>query len=334
MNSGLIRAAHGEDLSTLTGLRRRSIESIPAGAYNAGQLARWAISDVDSLLADQCRNGWLLVAAEDTHIAGFTGLDLDHAELSLMFVDPSLAGHGIGRQMMTAAEQLACRFGVRRLIIEASLNAVDFYHHCGYRDCPDQDGFRCQRANLPGRLLEKDLSDQLSPKQQRIIELMSALQIPENYPVQHRLPMLDEAGELAPIGEDVFQRSQQMLPAAAAAWQAMQTAALQDQVGLLPVSAFRSIDYQVDLLKRKCAAGHCMEDILQVSAAPGFSEHHTGRAIDVTAFGSNPLEEEFETTDAFQWLTARGANFGFYLTYPRDNIHGISYEPWHWCFRG
>ena len=74
-----------------------------------------------------------------------------------------------------------------------------------------------------------------------------------------------------------------------------------------------------------------MEQILRVSAAPGYSEHHSGRAVDVTTPGCAPLTGEFESTAAFAWLAAHARDFGFVLTYPRDNRYGVIYEPWHWC---
>jgi zinc D-Ala-D-Ala carboxypeptidase len=69
-----------------------------------------------------------------------------------------------------------------------------------------------------------------------------------------------------------------------------------------------------------------------VNAAPGYSEHHAGRAIDVATPSSRPLEQEFESTDAFRWLAAHADAFGFRLSFPRDNRHGIAYEPWHYCY--
>ena len=45
------------------------------------------------------------------------------------------------------------------------------------------------------------------------------------------------------------------------------------------------------------------------------------------------LTEEFERTPAFNWLNRRAKEFGFHLTYPRNNRFGVIYEPWHWTFR-
>jgi LAS superfamily LD-carboxypeptidase LdcB len=44
------------------------------------------------------------------------------------------------------------------------------------------------------------------------------------------------------------------------------------------------------------------------------------------------LDEEFAATVAYRWLEEHAPGFGFTLTYPRGNPHGIGYEPWHWCW--
>ena len=77
-----------------------------------------------------------------------------------------------------------------------------------------------------------------------------------------------------------------------------------------------------------------MEAILKVSAAPGYSEHHSGCAIDVTTPGYKALEEPFETSPAFKWLSDNAEKFDFSLSYPQNNPHGVAYEPWHWAWKG
>ena len=145
-------------------------------------------------------------------------------------------------------------------------------------------------------------------------------------------PLFPEAGELVSVGADIYGREQRLTPQAAAAWNAMRTAAEKDGEILQLVSAFRSVDNQRQIIERKLAAGQSWGKILRVSALPGYSEHHTGRTIDVTTPGSEALEEEFESTPAFRWLQRRAGEFGFTMTYPRGNKFGIAYEPWHWTF--
>jgi D-alanyl-D-alanine carboxypeptidase len=33
-------------------------------------------------------------------------------------------------------------------------------------------------------------------------------------------------------------------------------------------------------------------------------------------------------------LQRHAATYGFRMSYPRGNAHGISYEPWHWFWIG
>ncbi len=122
-----------------------------------------------------------------------------------------------------------------------------------------------------------------------------------------------------------------MTPDTADHWQQMCQAAVSDGVVLQLVSAFRSVDYQCELIRNKLNRGQVIEDILKVNALPGYSEHHTGCALDITTPGAEPLEESFEQTEAFAWLSKNAREFGFELSYPRDNPFGIAYEPWHWA---
>ena len=164
-------------------------------------------------------------------------------------------------------------------------------------------------------------------------ELHEELGIPADYAAAGGPPSFDEAQELIEVGPNLVGRMQRLTPEAARQWRAMVAAADQVGIQLLIVSGFRGVEYQAGLIRKKLEAGQAIEEILRVNAAPGFSEHHTGRAVDIATPGSRPLTEEFEDTDAFRWLTSRAIEFGFSLTYPRDNPWGIAYEPWHWSLK-
>lgn len=121
---------------------------------------------------------------------------------------------------------------------------------------------------------------------------------------------------------------------AARAWREIREVARSAHVQLEPFSGFRSYLYQKELINKKLAKGQSLQMILRQVAIPGFSEHHTGCAIDVCTEGRYELEERFENTAAFMWLTENAGRFNFRLSYPRDNNSGIIYEPWHWFFVG
>ena len=61
---------------------------------------------------------------------------------------------------------------------------------------------------------------------------------------------------------------------------------------------------------------------------------HDLEEIIVSLIEENFLNEErFARTPEFRWLKKQAGRFGFQLSYPRNNPHGIAYEPWHWCWR-
>ncbi len=163
-----------------------------------------------------------------------------------------------------------------------------------------------------------------------LADLFTELGIPADYGDAPPLPSYAEATELTEIGANIMGRMQQLTPASADAWRAMSRAAAADKVTLLAISGFRSIDYQAMLIRRKLNSGQRIHDILRVNVAPGFSQHHTGNAMDIATPGYKPLLEEFDESPAFQWLQAHAADFGFSMSYPRGNPEGVIYEPWHW----
>jgi len=136
-----------------------------------------------------------------------------------------------------------------------------------------------------------------------------------------------ELVEVGPNGRQHF-----LVPAAARSWRSLRDAAATEGVEVTIVSAFRSVARQAEIVRGKLEAGQTMDDVLAVCAPPGFSEHHSGCAVDVSTPGSVPLETEFDRTEAFAWLARHAGAFGFRLSYPAGNPQGYRYEPWHWCF--
>jgi D-alanyl-D-alanine carboxypeptidase len=142
-----------------------------------------------------------------------------------------------------------------------------------------------------------------------------------------------EAGDLELVQVDADGREHFLIPQAAAAWHEMKAAASSEGIELVVISAFRSVARQTAIIQRKLDAGIGIAEILEASAPPGYSEHHTGRAVDIATPGGPVLETAFETSVAFAWLRENANGFGFYLSYPENNRCGYQYEPWHWCFR-
>lgn len=162
---------------------------------------------------------------------------------------------------------------------------------------------------------------------------LDRLHIDANEYAQHTgLVLIAEPSRLGFAGFDRYRRPLWLADDAAHGWQRMQQAAQAQGVRLEAISGYRSHAYQLGIFERKLARGLALADILAVNAAPGFSEHHGGCALDIGTPGEPAAEESFENTIAFDWLMRHAGEFGFRLSYPRGNPHGIVYEPWHWCW--
>ena len=137
------------------------------------------------------------------------------------------------------------------------------------------------------------------------------------------------------------------------ALRALLAAAFQAHHRLVAASCFRSVDSQVDIFF--APPGDPLpatpEEIARnayKSAPPGFSEHHTGYAIDFcdadTPETCATFDVNFAGTPAGKWLIANGAHYGFEMSFPRATDacaaaagrpdQGVAYEPWHWRFAG
>jgi D-alanyl-D-alanine carboxypeptidase len=161
------------------------------------------------------------------------------------------------------------------------------------------------------------------------------LGIPDDYALRTKLPFFSEIplSQLVVAQLDDAGRPLVLSQATTSAWCSMQAAASADGIVLLPFSGFRSYLYQKGLIATKLAKGIALDQILSVLAAPGYSEHHTGEAIDITSVGCPPAEEVFAQTQAYAWLCENAARYGFTESFGPHNPHSLVYEPWHWRFR-
>jgi LAS superfamily LD-carboxypeptidase LdcB len=123
---------------------------------------------------------------------------------------------------------------------------------------------------------------------------------------------------------------------AANAFKQMQSSAERDGIYLQAVSGHRSYKDQDDLFNKQIAKRGSRLEASRLSAPAGYSEHHTGYALDIGDM-RNPdevLTLSFEQSAAFRWLQHNASAYGFELSFPKNNRMNVSYEPWHWRFVG
>lgn len=183
----------------------------------------------------------------------------------------------------------------------------------------------------------RELQRRRRPSSLSLCELqrrLRELDLPPAYGRAELLVAIAEPRQLSYAGRDCYARPLWLTADTAKAWRRMRRAAALAGVVLDAISGFRSHAYQLGIFRRKLARGQSLAQILTVNVAPGFSEHHSGRALDIGTPGEPPAEESFEATPAFAWLASNAARFGFRMSFPRGNPHGVVYEPWHWYFVG
>src|SRR5690606_35741501 len=100
------------------------------------------------------------------------------------------------------------------------------------------------------------------------------------------------------------------------------------------MSGYRSYDYQRQLYNNYVATyGQAWAD--SQSARAGHSEHQTGLAADIYAYGAC-TGACFGGTSAGMWLRNNAHKYGFILRYDNgmQGTVGFAYEPWHFRYVG
>ena len=181
------------------------------------------------------------------------------------------------------------------------------------------------------------LSDWVSTETCRVDSVNYISKI-KNFLIKHKIKdsinhkIQYESCNLMSIGIDVYGREQFLSFEASKAFEKMKSDAKMDKIDINFISAFRSFDAQANIIERKIKKGYSKERIFNENMYPGYSEHHTGNAIDIVAKNTYTLNQEFENSEVFKWLIGNASRYNFFLTYPKNNIHGIMYEPWHWVY--
>lgn len=177
-----------------------------------------------------------------------------------------------------------------------------------------------------GDYAEMSRGDESDAYLRRVFAIHRRLGIPASY-ASRGFPLFREECELVNVRCGRSGELHKMTPKTAECFERMRAAASSEGVGLAVKWAFRSIADQTRIFRSEARAGKTIATILTQVAAPGFSEHHTGRAID---FELGKSGGGLKASPVFLWLKDNAAVFDFRMSYPRDNEHGFVYEPWHW----
>lgn len=122
---------------------------------------------------------------------------------------------------------------------------------------------------------------------------------------------------------------------AARAFEEMKRDAAKRGVRLEIISDYRGYEAQHQNLKGKLSHRE-MHDVMEFNMPVGYSQHHTGRAIDVKdpTRPDTDVKQSFDSTPAYKYLKENAGRFGFSFPYPKGGADGIGYEPWHIFYEG
>lgn len=121
-------------------------------------------------------------------------------------------------------------------------------------------------------------------------------------------------------------------------------AAAKDGVSLIICYGYRTVEQSQQLfekqINKQLSLGLTREQAVIEArrwvAPPRTSEHHTGLALDIVTPSHQVLNHAFADTDAGRWMADHSWEYGFVVRFPEDKqeITGITYEPWHLRYVG
>ena len=116
----------------------------------------------------------------------------------------------------------------------------------------------------------------------------------------------------------------------------LEKALKEDGINIKLDSAYRSVQSQQELWDEWVSAPEKgLAYAKKFMAAPGYSEHHTGLAIDICLEKDGELvydnDKMFADIETFLKIHAKLADYGFILRYlkGKEETTGYTYEPWH-----
>ncbi|MFA5658855.1 MAG: M15 family metallopeptidase [Oscillospiraceae bacterium] len=103
---------------------------------------------------------------------------------------------------------------------------------------------------------------------------------------------------------------------------------------LMVISGFRSVEKQQEIYDADLADNNATTSTLVAMA--GYSEHHTGYAVDFGIYPADGVYKSYDGTGNFAWINNNCYKYGFIVRYKEEKaaITGINDETWHFRYVG
>jgi len=120
------------DVPILAEIFRASIEELAADDYSESQREAWAATAEDeAAFGARLAKALTLLGTMDGSPVGFAALE-GPERVSMLYVHPAAAGHGVGSMLIDALEKLAASRGAPRLTADVSDSAEEFFKRRGF----------------------------------------------------------------------------------------------------------------------------------------------------------------------------------------------------------
>lgn len=134
----IIRKAQKEDAPDIVRCHIAAVHVSAAASYAKELLAEWSKPFSEGRVrryekAIEGPNERISVAVSGSRLAGFGWMTPNTKELVAVYVHPEFGRKGVGRSLVKHLIAEAREFGLDRLHMSSSINAVSFYQSCGFR---------------------------------------------------------------------------------------------------------------------------------------------------------------------------------------------------------
>jgi N-acetylglutamate synthase-like GNAT family acetyltransferase len=129
----IIRKARQEDKESIWRVHATAIRETCVSHYSEEVIRIWVERLAPDKYVEAISSNEFFVAEENGVVIGFGELNQAGGEITGLYVSPDAAGRGVGWKLLCALEERARTFGLGKLHLTSSLNAVSFYERSGFR---------------------------------------------------------------------------------------------------------------------------------------------------------------------------------------------------------
>ncbi|MCL5784790.1 MAG: GNAT family N-acetyltransferase [Patescibacteria group bacterium] len=153
----LIRKAKISEVREISLLTQDTIRKVNAKDYSPEQIKVWKKTDTEEKVKErmQDKNRFTCIAIENNQIVGVGSLKDD--EITAIYVSANYLRKGIGAKILAYLEQKAYKMGVRKLKVDSSLTAMEFYEKHGFGKIKEGFHVNSEGGKLPSIHMEKIL---------------------------------------------------------------------------------------------------------------------------------------------------------------------------------